>query len=98
MWGVNELDWYTVRIKVWIDGNKRIPWFEMQKKFDDPWINFQEVSKGELVSNEEDSTPVTPSLVAAYIQEVKRKGWVANTNEPIFLKTNSSGGLEETNS
>jgi len=94
VWGVTELDWKTVNIKVWKEENKRIPWFEVQKKFDDPWINFSEMSKGEIVSDEEGSTPVTPSLIAACIKEVKSQDWQSEVNKPIYLKIIKFGNLE----
>jgi len=96
VWGVTEQDWQTVNIKVWKKGNKRIPWFEVLKKFDDPWINCLELSKSEMVSDKESSTPVTPSLIAAYIGEVKRQDWQAKENMPIYLKTGKQGNLEVT--
>ena len=95
VWGVSEEDWHNVRIKVWKGGNKRIPWFEILKEFDDPWLNFSELSNGDLKSSVEGSTPVTPGLIAAYIQEVNKQRWVVESKKPIYLKTNKSGGLEK---
>ncbi|TDR14635.1 hypothetical protein C8D91_2943 [Marinicella litoralis] len=40
IWAVSEKEWHTVTIKVWVEGHKRNHWFEVLKKFDDPWINF----------------------------------------------------------
>ena len=94
VWRVTELDWHTIRLKVWIKGNKKFPWFIVEKKFDDPWINFPELCKGKIKSDIESSTPVTPGLVAAYIKELKRQKMESSGNAPIFLKTNSDGGLE----
>jgi len=51
-----------------------------------------------LVSHEEGSTPVTPGLIAAYIQEVSDQDWVSDVNEPICLKTNRNGRLEKVTS
>ena len=93
MWTVTELDWHTVNIKVWVKGNTRTPWFEVKKKFDDPWLNFSELSKGQLKSNKESSSPVTPGLIAAYIKEVKTRNLELIANKPIYLHTNSEGHL-----
>jgi hypothetical protein len=71
VWGVSKEDGHNVKIKVWKGGNKRIPLFEITKEFDDPWLNYSELSKGDLKSSLEGSTPVTPGLIAAYIQEKK---------------------------
>ena len=94
VWGVTERDWHTIRLKVWVKGKKHVPWFVVEKKFHDPWINFSELSKGTLKSDEECSTPITPGLVAAYIKEVKKQKFESAGNTPIFLKTKSDGGLE----
>ena len=93
VWGVTELDWHTVNIKVWVKGNKRVPWFEVKKKFDDPWLNFPELSKGELKSDKESSTPVTPSLIESYIKEIKKQNIDAIRNKTIYLQTSKEGNL-----
>jgi hypothetical protein len=49
-------------------GKKHVPWFVVDKKFHDPWIHVSELSKGTLRHDEELSTPITPGLVATYIQ------------------------------
>lgn len=66
----------------------------VKKRFDDPWINFSELSKGKLKSDKESSTPITPGLVAAYIKEVKKRKLKSAGDTPIFLKINTKGRIE----
>lgn len=32
-WRVEEIDWDNVLLKVWIDGKKALPWFTLNKRF-----------------------------------------------------------------
>ncbi len=93
VWAVTEVDWHTVNLKVWVEGNKRMPWFEVKKKFDEPWINFSELTKSELKSDLDSTTPVTPGLVAFLIKEVKNRKFKSVDNKPIFLKITTDDGL-----
>ncbi len=95
VWSVTKEDGHSVKIRVWKGSNKRCPMFQILKEFDDPWLNFQELSKEQLESSVEGAAPVTSGLIAAYIRETKKQGWAPETNKPIYLKTNKSGGLEK---
>ncbi|NEP58978.1 MAG: hypothetical protein F6K31_18480 [Symploca sp. SIO2G7] len=67
-WAINELDWDTVALKVWVKGQKRLPWFVTEKQFNNPWyfigqVNEENIEKFQL-------EPVTPKVVAAAIKQV----------------------------
>ncbi len=94
IWSVTEIDQHTVKVKVWKDKNKKSPWFIVEKRFDDPWINFKELSSGMMKSDKESLTTVTPSLVSAYIKTVQNMNLDSSEKTPILLKTNGEGGIE----
>ena len=68
-WRVVELDERAVLLRVWHDGHKRQPWFEVEVPFDNPWyligmINEQNRDRLAL-------QPVTPGRVAALVRAVR---------------------------
>ena len=95
VWSAVETEWDTVLIKVWAAGDKRSPWFSVEKSFLDPWLNFKELANGEMARVGESAMPVTPRRIASLVKEVKRRNYRSSANRPIQLKINSRGLLEE---
>lgn len=71
-WLVSRLDRNYVCLKVWLSQTEKIPWIEVKYRFDDPWIHFVELIKGDSQKVREyfQLVPVRPKLVAQIIERV----------------------------
>ena len=58
VWSAVETEWDTVLIKVWEAGDKRSPWFSVEKSFLDPWLNLKELANGEMARGGEAQCPL----------------------------------------
>jgi hypothetical protein len=43
VWNVKMISANFICLRIWIKGNKRIPWIQARYRFDDPWIHYGEI-------------------------------------------------------
>lgn len=71
LWNVKQIDPNYICLRVWANGVKSYPWFQLRYRFDDPWLNFGEIfSAGERGRGVFKSIPVTPQHVVEAINQV----------------------------
>jgi hypothetical protein len=73
-WRVNSLDENYVSLRIWVEGQKRMPWFTVLYPYRDPWLNFAQIveESGGSFTFEDNSIlqGVTPGKIAKIISYV----------------------------
>lgn len=90
-WLVTRVDSDNILLKVWLDGNNRLPWIQVIFANEDFWLNFADRAKHNSVSDSllADNilqSIITPKTVATIIKTViKDKGLASHIIEPTSL-------------
>ena len=101
-WSIRMLDENYVYLKIWDANIKKTPWIQVSYRFDDPWLNFQEMAHAHASEEERNvyqTKPMTPSIISKVIQNaVEQLGLPSENMTCTFYELSTEGKLKLANS
>ncbi|AZZ90636.1 hypothetical protein EUZ85_07855 [Hahella sp. KA22] len=88
VWLVDEVEWNLLRLKVWREGEKRAPWFTLDRDMNIPWRFSPEIA----ATTPDTPFSVTPKLVAEAIRQVGLQFGFSDENSKALNLCVSSDG------